>query len=266
MTTMSYRSFTGTAAENYERHFVPKIATPVSTTLLDAAALRPGERVLDVACGTGLIARLAAERVGPSGTVTGLDLSPEMIDHAREVSPPTVEWHVGDAESLPFADGAFDVVLCQMGLMFMQDREAAVTEMRRVTAARGRVVVNTPGVEPAGFTLMGQALVEHIDPELAGFVHAVFSMHDPEAVASLLSAAGLVDVAAATPTAPLYLGAPAEFLWQYINLTPMAPFVARAPAASQEDLERQVVESWRPFTRNGTMSIDLPVVVASGRR
>ncbi|MGE3289539.1 MAG: class I SAM-dependent methyltransferase [Pseudonocardia sp.] len=266
MTTVSYRTFTGTAAENYERHFVPKIATPVSATLLETAALRAGERVLDVACGTGVIARLAAERVGPSGTVTGLDLSPEMIDHARGVSPPTVEWHVGDAESLPFADGAFDVVLCQMGLMFMQDRPAAVAEMRRVTAAGGRVVVNTPGVEPAGFTLMGQALVEHIDAELGGFVHAVFSMHDPEEVGSLLGNAGLVDVTAATPSATLHLGAPAEFLWQYINLTPMAPFVAQASATAQEAMERQVVESWRPFTRDGTMSIDLPVVVGSGRR
>ena len=85
MTTVSYRSFTGTAAENYERHLVPKIARPVSVALLEAATLQPGERVLDVACGTGLIARLAAQSVGSSGTVTGLDLSPGMIKVARAV-------------------------------------------------------------------------------------------------------------------------------------------------------------------------------------
>ena len=85
MTTVSYRSFTGTAAENYERHFVPKIATPVSVALLETAALQPGERVLDVGCGTGVIARLAAEAVGSSGTVTGLDLTPDMIEIARAV-------------------------------------------------------------------------------------------------------------------------------------------------------------------------------------
>jgi ubiquinone/menaquinone biosynthesis C-methylase UbiE len=265
MTTVSYRSFTGTAAENYERFFVPKIATPVSVALLEAATLQPGERVLDVACGTGLIARLAAEGVGPSGSVTGLDLSPDMINCARAVSPSTVDWHVGDATSLPFADGAYDVVLCQMGLMFMHDRHAAVTEMRRVTAAGGRVVVNTPGVIPPLFALMEEALVAHISADLGGFVQAVFSMHNPEDVASLLRDGGLIDVTAAAPTATLNLGTPAEFLWQYINLTPMGPFVAEATAGAQGAMERQVLDSWQPFIRNDTISIKLPMVVASGR-
>lgn len=264
MTTVSYRSFTGTAAENYERHFVPKIATPVSAALLEAAALQPGERVLDVACGTGLIARLAAAAVGPRGTVTGLDLAPDMIDVARAVSPPTVDWHVGDATSLPFADGAFDVALCQLGLMFLPDRRAAVAEMRRVTGAGGRVVVGTPGVMPGPFAVMEQALVEHISADLGGFVRAVFSLHDPAEVATLLRDAGLRDVTTAVPVATLHLGAPAEFLWQYINLTPMGPVVADATTRAQEAMERHVLESWRPFVRDDTMSIDLPVVVASG--
>lgn len=266
MTTVSYRSFTGTAAENYERYFVPKIATPVSVALLEVAGVQQGERVLDVACGTGLIARLAAGSVGPSGTVTGLDLSPDMINVARAESPSTIAWHVHDATSLPFPDDTYDVVLCQMGLMFMQDRHAAVAEMRRVTAAGGRVAVNTPGVIQPLFALMEQALVDHISADLGGFVQAVFSMHDPEGVASLLRDAGLADVTAAASTVTLNLGAPVEFLWQYINLTPMGPLVAQASTRAQEAMERQVVTSWQPFTRNDTISIDLPMVVASGRK
>ena len=266
MTTVLYRSFTGTAAENYENHFVPKIARPVSVALLGAADLRPGERDLDVACGTGLIARLAAERVGASGTVTGLDLSPDMIEVARASSPSTITWNVGDAESLPFPDHAYDVVLCQMGLMFMQDRHAAVAEMQRVTAPGGRVVVNTPGVIQPPFALMEQALVDHISADLGGFVRAVFSMHDPEGLASLLRDAGLVDVTAATSTATLNVGAPADFLWQYINLTPMGPVVAHAPATAQEAMERHVVASWQPFIVDGALAISQPMVVAAGHR
>ena len=153
-----------------------------------------------------------------------------------------------------------------MGLMFMQDRRAAVAEMRRVAAPGGRVVVNTPGAIQPPFALMEEALVDHISADLGGFVRAVFSMHNPEDVASLLRDAGLVDVTAAASTATLNLGAPAEFLWQYINLTPMGPFVAQAPATAQEAMERHVVKSWQPFVRNDAMSINLPMVVASGRK
>jgi hypothetical protein len=152
-----------------------------------------------------------------------------------------------------------------MGLMFMQDRQAAVAEMRRVTAPHGRVIVNTPGLIQPPFALMEQALVEHISADLGGFVRAVFSMHDPDDVASLLRDAGLVDVTAAPSSATLELGAPTEFLWQYINLTPMGPFVARAPATAQQGMERQALDSWQPFIVNGTMSINQPMVVASGR-
>ena len=266
MTTASYRSFTGTGAENYQRYFVPAIATPVSTTLLDVAALRPGERVLDVACGTGVIARLAAERVGPSGIVTGVDVSSDMITVAGASSPEHIEWHVSDASSLPLPDESYDVVLCQMGLMFMEDRPGAVAEMRRVLAPGGRVVINTPGPIQPPFALMEQAIVEHIDADLGGFVRAVFSMHDPGALADLLREAGLDDVEAKVSSVTLQLPGPAEFLWQYVNLTPMAPFVAQAPEGAQAAMERQIVETWQPFVVDGATPLRQPMVVGWGRR
>jgi len=269
MSSVSYRNFTGTGAENYERYFVPAIATPVSADLLQTADLQPGERVLDVACGTGLIARLAAEQVGPSGSVTGIDVAPDMIDVAEGVPSPAgveIEWHVGDATSLPFPDDSYDVVLCQMGLMFMGDRGAALAEMRRVLAPGGRVAVNTPGSIQRTFELMEKAIVDHISPELGGFVRAVFSMHDPDAVATLLRDAGLGEVSATVSTATFQLPSPAEFLWQYINLTPMGPFVAQAPEAAQAAMERQVVDTWQPYVVDGATLVEQPMVIASGRK
>jgi ubiquinone/menaquinone biosynthesis C-methylase UbiE len=268
MTSVSYRSFTGTAAENYERYFVPAIASPVSAGLLAAAALQPGERVLDVACGTGLIARLAAERVGRDGSVTGIDITPDMIDVAKTMADPDgapIEWHVGDATSLPFPDGSYDVVLCQMGLMFMPDRPGAVAEMRRVLAPGGRLAANTPGAIQPPFQLMERAIVDHISPELGGFVRAVFSMHEPEAVATLLREAGLDDVSSTVTTLTLRLPPPAEFLWQYINVTPMGPFVAQAPEAARSAMERQAVETMQPYVADGATVVDQPMVVATGR-
>jgi hypothetical protein len=112
---------------------------------------------------------------------------------------------------------------------------------------------------------MEQAIVDHISAELGGFVRAVFSMHDPDAVAALLRTAGLDDVDANESIATLHLDAPAAFLWQYINLTPMGPFVAAAPEAAQAAMERQVVDSWAPFVVDGTTPVDQPMVIATGR-
>jgi ubiquinone/menaquinone biosynthesis C-methylase UbiE len=269
MPTVSYRDFTGSAAESYQRHFVPAIGEPAAQVLLERAALRPGERVLDVACGTGVVTRHAAEQVGPTGAVTAIDLAPDMIEVARATpapATPPIDWHVGDATSLPFPDGAFDVVLCQMGLMFMEDRAAAVAEMRRVLTPGGRLVVGTPGAIQPQFVALEQAIVDHISPDLGGFVRAVFSMHDPDAVAALLRDAGLEEVTAAGATAHLRLPAPTEFVWQYISVTPIAPLVARAPDAAKEALEGQVVAAWQPYVRDGSLAVDQPMVVATGRR
>ncbi len=268
MSTVSYRDFTGTAAESYQRYFVPAIATPVSAGLLETARLRPGERVLDVACGTGVIARLAAEAVGPTGLVTGIDLAPDMIAVARATpapAEPPVDWHVGDATTLPFPDDTYDAVLCQMGLMFMPDRAAAVAEMRRTLVPGGRVAISTPGAIQPPFEILERALVEHISADLGGFVRAVFSIHDPDVLASALRGAGLRDVTATIEQATLRLPAPAEFLWQYINITPMGPIVAQATEEAKKAMESDAVERWQPYvTESGGVRGEQPMVIAIG--
>ena len=138
--------------------------------------------------------------------------------------------------------------------------------MHRVLASGGRVVVNTPGTIHRLFELMDEGIARHIDPELARFVNAVFSLHDPDVVAGLLRDADFADVSATATTVTLRLPAPVDFLWQYINLTPMGPMVADAPDAARSAMERQVVESWQPFVVDGGMSIEQQMVIASGHR
>lgn len=269
MPSVSYRHFTGRSAENYQRYFVPLIATPVSKDLLLAAALLPGERVLDVACGTGHVTRAAAKRVGSTGTVTGVDIAPDMIEVARSVAVPggaNLDWQVSDAAALPIPDASVDVVLCQMGLMFVENRVAAVAEMRRVLAPSGRLVINTPGRIPSFFEALERAIVEHISPDLGGFVSAVFSMHDPEDVALLLDGAGLGDVVSKVLTTTLRLPAPAEFLWEYIGLTPMATIIEQAPDEARSALESQFVSEAQPHVIEGEAVVALPMVVATARR
>src|SRR5215207_7678703 len=125
--TPSFERYGGSAAENYERYFVPAIAAPLAAELIEVAALDAGERVLDVACGTGIVTRLAAERVAPSGSVAGLDVNPAMLAVARTVAAPgaAIEWHQSDAQATRFPDDAYDAAVCQMGLQFFPDKPAA---------------------------------------------------------------------------------------------------------------------------------------------
>lgn len=266
---VSYRQYSDSAAENYQRYFVPAIAMPVSRDLLEEASLRPGERVLDVACGTGVVTRLAAERVGAEGRVVGADVASDMIEVARATPAPSgadIEWHEADAASLPFSDGAFDVVLCQMGLPFVEDKLGALREMRRVLAPGGRVVLNTPGTIQPPFEIMDEALVRHISPDLGGFVRVVFSMNDPGELAEQLRETGFEDVEARSTSTTLRLPAPADFLWQYINLTPMGGVVSPAPEEAQTALEEDVVDRWQQFVDDdGSMTLEQPMVVAVGR-
>lgn len=132
-------------AEAYQAFMVPTMFQPWSVELLDRVAPAPGERVLDVACGTGVVSRGAAERVGPGGEVIGLDISPAMLAVARSVSlldGARLDWRQGCAEALPFHDGTFDVALCQQGVQFFADRRAGVREMQRVLRPGGRIGVS----------------------------------------------------------------------------------------------------------------------------
>ncbi|MGH7472108.1 MAG: class I SAM-dependent methyltransferase [Longimicrobiales bacterium] len=132
-------------AEGYEGYMVPTLFGPWATNLIQAADPRPGERVLDVGCGTGIVARQVASRLGARGAVTGLDLSPNMLTVARAAAARegvAIEWREGSAEQLPFPESSFDLVLCQFALMFFADKATALGEMRRVATGKGRVLVS----------------------------------------------------------------------------------------------------------------------------
>ncbi|MDF0666219.1 MAG: methyltransferase domain-containing protein [Nitrospira sp.] len=128
------------AANSYEALFVPALFGQWAPKSADAVHIKPGQRVLDVACGTGILAREAASRVGSTGYVVGIDSNPGMVAVARQLAP-AIEWQEGIAESLPFPDRSFDAVVNQFGLMFFRDRRQALREMLRVLVPGGRLAV-----------------------------------------------------------------------------------------------------------------------------
>jgi ubiquinone/menaquinone biosynthesis C-methylase UbiE len=265
---VSFKQYGGNAAENYERYFVPTIGTPFATGLLEAAGLQVGERVLDIACGTGVVTRLAAERVGPKGAVAGLDVNHAMLAVAQSV-PSTgtpIEWHEANAESLPLADGSFDVVVSSLGLQFVADKTSALREMRRVLAPEGRLAIATVGPTPPLFAILEQALARHVKPEAAAFVRAVFSLYEPQELEKLTSSAGFRDAEVRSKTLTLTLPEPREFLWQYVHSTPLVAAVAQIDDEARAALEHDVVAGWRSFVKDGTLTEDLSIVLTTARK
>lgn len=261
-----FETYRGSAAAAYERYFVPAVAAPLAGELVEVARLRPGERVLDVACGTGVVTRLAAERVG-GAAVAGVDVNPDMLDVARTVSADAaIEWHQASAEALPLGNGTFDVVLCQMGVQFLPDRAGALREMRRVLSPGGRFALNAPGPTPAPFAVLEKALARRAGPEAAGFVAAVFSLHDPDELRALLESSGFVDVQARSDRKALELPPAADFLWQYLHSTPLATLVASLDEEERADLQQEVVAGWKPFVEGDGILLEFDLSTATARR
>jgi ubiquinone/menaquinone biosynthesis C-methylase UbiE len=267
-TQLQTQGFSKSPAENYERYFVPAIGGPVAEDLIEAAGLRPGERVLDVACGTGVVTRLAAERVGPSGTVAGLDVHPGMLAVARAATPAgkSINWYEASAEAMPLPDSSFDVVLCQMGLQFMPNKPAALREMRRVLDRGGRVLINMPGPKPLLLGILTEALAQHISPQAAAFSDAVFSLHDTADITKLMRDAGFRDIDVQAKPKFLRPPAPGDFLWQYVYSTPLLEPVSQASAEQRTALEREVCSRWQDLVTDGGLPLELGMTTAAARK
>ncbi len=183
-------------ARFYEDYLVPSLFRPFAEELIERAAPQPGERVLDVACGTGIVARLAARRMGAGARIVGLDLSPAMLEVASEVvagEDAQFEWVAGDAQALPFPDESFDLVLCQQGLQPLPDRVAALREMRRVLAPGGRLLTSTwTAIEHHPVDkMMAESVERHLG---APAFHAPFSLGDHDLLRELFREAGFGEV------------------------------------------------------------------------
>lgn len=180
------------AANIYEEFFVPALFGRWAGPVLDAAGLKPGDKVLDVACGTGVVAREAARRLGASHDVIGLDCNDAMLAVAHDIAP-DIEWRTGKAEELPFEDRAFDVVCCQFALMFFEDRIAALREMRRVLKPGGRLAVATwDRVENSpGYDAMVALLQRLFGQRAADALRAPFVLGEPAVLVALAAEAGI---------------------------------------------------------------------------
>lgn len=198
----------------YERVMVPAVFGPWAKDLLDTVALPAGTRVLDVACGTGIVARLAATQVGPTGRVVGLDINEAMLSVARAQPQPTggqIEWQQGDATRLPFPDGEFGAVLCQQGLQYVPDRPAALREMKRVLASGGRLGLSVFS-ESVGYQIFERTAAQFVGEKAAAIMREAFALADLGELSELLKRAEFSTVQVHTRTLPARFASARDFI------------------------------------------------------
>jgi ubiquinone/menaquinone biosynthesis C-methylase UbiE len=220
-------------AEMYERWLVGPLFRPWAEVTFEEVKLSPGERVLDIACGTGIVARTARERLGAASYVVGIDINTEMLGVARTVAP-DIDWRVGNASALPLHDGEqFDVIVCQQGLQFFPDKPAAAAQMRRALSRGGRLAVATwrPDEEIPFFRDLRRVAERFLGP----IVDLRHSFGNGAPIEALLRDAGFHDVRSRTIARRIRFddGAP------LLRLNTMALVGMSAAGKAMADQERQ---------------------------
>jgi ubiquinone/menaquinone biosynthesis C-methylase UbiE len=258
----------GTWVEIYDRVFIPAVIDEWSPRLVEIAGLQPGEHVLDVACGTGAWARCAAARVGPHGHVVGLDINPETLavarrHNGRDSLHAAIDWREGSADAIPLADAQFAAVCCQLGLMFFEDRVAALHEMWRVLVPDGRLVLMVWGrmEQCPGQMALTAAWTRHLGSAAAAGFYRQHELGDPAKVQALIAAAGYRNIEVQRAVGLIRFPTAAHLVRSYAAMRELqiSPAVAEA-------LIQDVTEALSSYENAHGLEYPIEAVLAQARK
>jgi ubiquinone/menaquinone biosynthesis C-methylase UbiE len=260
----------GSAPENYDR-FISVFMAPFVDAIVRRASIQPGDSVLDVACGTGAVARAASALVGDAGSVAGLDINAGMLAAAHKVATAAnqdIEWHEASAESMPFEDARFNAVLSSQGIMFFPDLRQGLSEMCRVAAHGGRVIASF-WAGPLGrspYIAASNQRLEPVVPEGMQVVEQAFGV-DRDEVASIFRALGMTEITAETVEEMVSLPPIADYFPGYAASLPYADdFEALSPAVKQRLYEEITSDLASYVQGDGTLRVPFVLHIVAGTR
>ena len=247
--------------ETYERYIVSTWMADWAPDLIRAGGVGPGKRVLDAACGTGIVARKAAALVGPGGRIAGLDFNPGMLRLARKCAGQegltAIEWLHGDICHMPFSPGEFDTVLCQQGLQFFPDKSGALREMKRVLTPSGRLAIAVWGraEKSPHVPVICDVFSEFFGEDSTAIFRVACSLSDKRVLKNLVRDAGFsgIRIHAGQKIArhPLL----SEFLPAYFSAFPVAAQIGAMPEEERTRMFRCIAAGLEDYTENGGLAV-----------
>jgi ubiquinone/menaquinone biosynthesis C-methylase UbiE len=249
---------TGAAAQAYEDQKVPAMFGPLAQATLAHHEVNPDDVVLDVACGTGIVARTIRNLFGEQPRVIGIDLNQGMIDTARDVcvrDGMTIDFRMGDVTSMPFEDNEFTFVICQQGLQYFPDEDAAVRELRRVTTGGGRIVLTVWSRPSPLIVAMANSLRVHVGADVAEQSLAPFSWIGSETITSRMGEAGFVDIDLEELEVNRVLNDAAQNIPKEIMGTPVGPSVASMGQAVFDTVVEEMLDATEQYRSDDQLVI-----------
>ena len=245
------------AAREYE-HSVASWFVPWAADLVERANLEAGWRVLDLACGTGVVARAVGPVIGPAGAIVASDLNEAMLDEAQQhaVQGASVQWRQADATELPFETDEFDGVLCQQGLQFVPEKAAAVSEMRRVLRPGGIAAVSvwaSPEHNPY-ISALADGLSRHVSPEAGQTMLAPCALGDTDVLVALFDQAGFVSVEVDIVTLDREPADPAEAIGGNLAALPIADQIQAMGALKYTQMVEDIAAALASHITDGQLT------------
>jgi len=244
------------AAQLYEQHPVPNVVQPLAVLMLEQITLQEGDRVLDAACGTGIVTRLAVQAFPKLGSVVGSDLNENMLELAEANSPITevpVTWQQGDLCKLPFADGQFDVALCQQGLQFVPDKPAAFSELQRVLTSGGRLAFSV-WIHSPFHEALAEVLERRVNADAAAECLAPYALKDAVSVRALVENAGFFEIEMSV--LEIQIRIPPEDDWFFKMQLARSPY-SQEIAADREAIEQEFHAALEAYRNNGVFVLPM---------